>query len=70
MGIEKFKYQESAFDASLSDESDECPFGVTPGCTKVGGIRKPLPSDPKLYVLQDSKRLVPDDTVHSSHNFY
>ena len=33
-------------------DSEEGPFEVTPGCKKVGVLRKPVPGDPKLYFLQ------------------
>ena len=48
------KYQEPVFDARLFDKSEEDPFEISPGRTKIGLIGKLLPGSPKLYVFQYS----------------
>ena len=50
-----FKYHDLEFYARLFDDSEESPFQVYPGHTKVGVIRKLVPGDPKLYFLQEIK---------------
>ena len=49
--LTNFKYHEPWFYSRLFDESEEGNFKVTPGLKKVDVIRKPVPCDPKLYVL-------------------
>ena len=51
--LKNLKYQEPAFYARLFDDSEEGPFEVSPGHTKVGMIMKPVHRDPKLYVLME-----------------
>ena len=53
--IKKLNYQEPLFYAVLFDDSKEGAFEVTPGHTKVAVIRKHVPGDTMLYVLQHSK---------------
>ena len=53
--LENFKYQDPCFYARLFDDSEEGPFEVPPGRKKVFVIIKPLPGDPKLYILKGIK---------------
>ena len=46
--LNHFKYQDPNFYAILFDVSEEGPFEVTPGRTKVELIRKPVPVDTML----------------------
>ena len=46
---------ELAFHMRVLDDSEESPFEISSGCTKVDLIRKPVPCAHKFYVFQDSK---------------
>ena len=50
-----FKYQEPFVYAIFLYESEEDPFQVLPGRTKVGVIRKPISGVTKLYIFKDRK---------------
>ena len=68
MGPDRFQVSGSRIYDRLFGESEEGPFEVFPGRTRVGVIRKPVPGAPKLYFFSKARVLV--CSIHFHICFY